>query len=73
MLPSLESLGIPNMTFGERIDLMDAIWDTVPLPKSDADFSPELKALLDRRLDAADADPNADVPWEVMREQLGLK
>ena len=53
MLPSLESLGIASMTVGERLDLMDAIWDTIPLPKSEADLSPELKELLDRRLDDA--------------------
>lgn len=72
MLPTLESFGITSMTFGERLDLIVAIWDSIPLPQSESDLSPERKAELDRQLDAADADTVPVVTWKVMRERLGL-
>lgn len=59
----------------ERIELVEAIWDTVAeeasaeaLPVSAAH-----KAELDRRLDDLEAHPDAGRPWEEVRDRLARR
>jgi len=41
--------------------LIDAGWESVP------ELSDEMKALLDERVAEADANPDAGIPWEVVK------
>ena len=68
MSPTIHDLGIDQLTVEQRLYLMGEIWDSLtaqqlPIPDSH-------RAELDRRLNAADADPNAGEPWEAVRERL---
>lgn len=65
----LDQLGVSRMTVEERLDLIGEIWDT--LPESDTGPIPDWHRLeLERRLAAADADPNAGVPWDTVKARL---
>ncbi|HEX4961096.1 MAG TPA: addiction module protein [Thermoanaerobaculia bacterium] len=65
LLAEAAKLSVPD-----RIELAEAIWDTVasdpqavPLPESH-------RAELDRRLQDLDDDPDAGSPWEDVRARL---
>lgn len=47
-----------------RRDLRDAIDESLPV-----EVTPELAALLDARIAAADAHPEDGVPWEIVRDR----
>jgi putative addiction module component (TIGR02574 family) len=63
-MPTLQQLGIDQMTIGERIALVQEILESVaaeqPLPK----LSAAKHAELSRRIAEADANPSECVPWE---------
>jgi len=50
----------------DRLRLMEAIWDRLIDQGYEPDLTPEMKAELDRRLDALDKKPGAVTPWEVV-------
>ena len=66
MSVSLETLGIDRMTVEERLQLVQAIWDSIDAaarpPLDDA-----LRAELDRRLADHLANPADVVPWEEVK------
>jgi putative addiction module component (TIGR02574 family) len=62
--PALESL-----TAQERIVLMGRLWDSLD-PAAAVPWSPALAAELERREAAADADPQAGIPWDAFRAEL---
>ena len=69
--PSIFDLGIDQWSVDARLRLIDEIRESLPpgAEESGEGFSEELKALLDERLAAAEANPAAARPWrEVMAE-----
>lgn len=62
--PALESL-----TAQERIVLMGRLWDSLDHAAA-APLSPALTAELARREAEADADPDAGIPWDALRDEL---
>jgi putative addiction module component (TIGR02574 family) len=50
----------------ERAELMSRLRDRFDEP---GELSDELKALLDRRIAEADANPGAGIPWEVVKAE----
>ena len=66
---SLMQLGIDRLNVAERLELIGKIWDTLP---GDSDLAPPEWHLveLDRRLAAAEADPEAGVPWDIVKARL---
>jgi len=59
----------------ERLELMDALWESIHPPGSLRPGEPfvltqELKAELDRRLAEHEADPSTAVPYEDVRDRL---
>jgi putative addiction module component (TIGR02574 family) len=69
---TLEQFGIERLTPPQRLELIELIWDSLP---DDAPFSPPEWHLreLEKRITAADADPNAAEPWEAVRARLSSK
>jgi putative addiction module component (TIGR02574 family) len=63
---TLQQLGIDRLGVAERLDLISRIWDTLP---EAGEFDPPAWHLeeLDRRIAAADANPEAGIPWEVVK------
>ncbi|MBW8874004.1 MAG: addiction module protein [Acidobacteria bacterium] len=66
-LPVDEILELPVT---ERIRLVELIWDSIAAVPEAVPVSDELKAELDRRLAEFEANPEAGIPWEEVRERI---
>ena len=70
MSQTLQQLGIDRLSIAERLELIGQIWDTLP----EAEEGPLLpdwhRRELERRRAAAEADPGAGIPWEVVKARL---
>jgi len=66
-LDRLRRLSVP-----ERLQLVEDLWDTIAAdaPDDALPITPELAAELDRRLAEHRANPEAAVPWEMVRAEL---
>lgn len=58
------------LTIEQRLELIGELWDSIPDSLDDLPVPEWHKEELNRRLAAADADPNAAVPWEEVKERL---
>jgi len=64
MSPTLQSLGIDRLSVGERITLVQDIWDSIAAEAEQAPLPKQLQEEVDRRLAAHKANPQAAIPWE---------
>ena len=69
MSPVLQKLGIDRMSNDERLNVIGEIWESLA-PIDQMEIPEGHREELDRRLDAADADPGAGRPWEEVRARL---
>ena len=53
----------------DRIRLVQEIWDRLAGQGHELELSPEIKAEIDRRLAAHEANPAAATPWEQMEAE----
>ncbi len=65
LLAEAAKLSVP-----ERIELVEAIWDTVASEPQELPFPESHRAELDRRLADLDEHPDAESPWEEVRARL---
>lgn len=69
MAESLSDVAIKQLSVAERLDLISTLWDSIPeLPTPESH-----REELERRLAAADADPDGAIPWEEVRQRLRRK
>ena len=61
------------LTIEQRLELIGELWDSLPDSVDELPVPEWHKAELDRRLAAADADPDAGIPWEDFKERLSGK
>jgi len=61
---TLQSLGIDRLSVAERLELVQAIWDSIAAEAERAPLSDAQREEIDRRLAAHRANPSAAVPWE---------
>lgn len=66
MSPTLQELGIDRLSVDERIELAQAIWDSI-LPQPPQQLSEAQRQELERRLADHAANPNDVVPWEQVK------
>lgn len=59
-----------KLSVSERIELVEAIWDTVHESQNDLPLSPAHVALLEQRLAAYRENPQAGSPWEEVLARL---
>jgi putative addiction module component (TIGR02574 family) len=66
---TLEQFGIDRLSPQQRLELIGLIWDSIP---EETPYIPPDWHLreLERRIAAADADPGAAEPWDVVRVHL---
>ncbi len=73
MLPDLPGFDVGQLSVDQRLELIALLWDSIP----DAAETPPVpdwhRQELDRRLAAADAAPEAAIPWEHVQERLRKK
>jgi putative addiction module component (TIGR02574 family) len=67
---TLQQLGIDRLSVGDRLELIGQIWDSIA--EAQVDFVPPDWHLreLERRRASAEADPEAGIPWEVVKARL---
>jgi len=68
-MSTIEKLGIDRMPPDERLQLIEEIWDSLSLAE-DVEIPESHREELERRLDAADANPGAGSPWEEVLARL---
>jgi putative addiction module component (TIGR02574 family) len=64
---------IMRLSPDERRQLIDEIWDTLPLEADDFELTEAQKAELDRRLEEHERDPSRAIPWEEVIASLRSK
>lgn len=69
MSPILQKLGIDSLSNEERLRLISEIWESLP-PLEETEIPESHRRELDRRLAAADADPESGSSWEEVRSRL---
>jgi putative addiction module component (TIGR02574 family) len=73
MLPDLPGFDVGRLSVDQRLELIALLWDSIP----DAAGAPPIldwhQQELDRRLAAADATPEAAVPWDQVKQRLRKK
>ena len=69
MQMNLEQFGIDRLGSAERLELIGLIWDSIPEPSDSQPPQWHLREL-DRRIAAADENPEQGVPWEAVRSRL---
>jgi putative addiction module component (TIGR02574 family) len=65
LLAEAAKLSVPK-----RIELVEAIWDTVAADLDKSPIPESHKAELDRRLADLEENPDAESPWEEVRARL---
>jgi putative addiction module component (TIGR02574 family) len=56
----------------QKLELIGALWDSLEGAQDRMPVSDELIAELDRRKAAAELNPESLVPWEKVKERLGI-
>ena len=67
MVPTLESLGLDQLSAEDRLAVAEAIWDSVLREVEARPLTPVQRAELERRLADSIARPEAVTPWEQIK------
>jgi putative addiction module component (TIGR02574 family) len=59
-----------ELTVSQRLDLISMLWDSIPDSLEALPVPEWHKEELDRRLQDADANPEAGIPWEQTKKRL---
>jgi len=70
MAQTLSDVAIKQLSVAERMDLISELWDSIGDSLEELPIPEWHVAELERRLAAADADPNAAIPFEEVRDRL---
>jgi putative addiction module component (TIGR02574 family) len=73
MAVDVEALGIARLSVGERLELIDLIWDSLPEQVDPADLPAWHLAELANRRAKAEARPGTGKHWREVLRQLGAK
>ena len=61
------------LTVEQRLDLIGELWDSIPDSLDELPIPEWHREELERRLAAADADPDAAIPWKEVKKRLREK
>jgi putative addiction module component (TIGR02574 family) len=67
MAPTIEELGLDQLSREDRLAVAEAIWDSVARETEAAPLSAEQRTALERRLADSNARPEAVTPWEIIK------
>lgn len=70
---NVEALGIDQLSIGERLQLFDLIWDSLPEHVDPADVPAWHLAEIANRRAEADENPGIGKPWQQVLGELGAK
>jgi len=63
---------ILELSVAERLQLVEEIWDSIAEVPEALELTEVQKSELDRRLAEYRKDPSSAIPWEKVKERLGL-
>jgi putative addiction module component (TIGR02574 family) len=69
MVPTVQSLGIDQLSREQRIALVQDIWDTIAAESAPPLLTEAQRQELQRRVAEDDASPDNVVPWEEVKAQ----
>lgn len=69
----ISSFGIDQLSVGERLELIEVIWDSLPEFVLPGEVPQEHITVLQKRRDALDQMPESGIPWREVLDQLGSK
>jgi putative addiction module component (TIGR02574 family) len=61
---------IAQLSVAQRLELIALLWDSIPDSREALPLPDWHREELERRLAAADASPDAGIPWEHVRNRL---
>jgi putative addiction module component (TIGR02574 family) len=70
MPESLPELDVSRLTVAQRLELIARLWDSISHSLEDLPIPEWHRQELERRLAAADANPQAGIPWREALAQL---
>ena len=70
MNQTLQQFGIDRLSVLERLDLIGQIWDSIDEADEAVPIPDWHLRELERRLAAAETNPDAGIPWEVVKAHL---
>ena len=73
MALNVDALGIDRLSVGERLELIELIWDSLPQAVDAADLPAWHLAELATRRAEAEANPGVGTPWREVLDQLGTQ
>lgn len=73
MAQSFSDVAIQQLSVAERLELIGALWDSIPDSLEELPIPEWHREELERRLAAADAEPGGAIPWEEVRQRLRKK
>jgi len=69
MSVTLQQFGIDRLSREDRLALAEALWESVAAEVERTPLSQAEQAELDRRLADSDANPDAAIPWETVKQE----
>jgi putative addiction module component (TIGR02574 family) len=73
MAINANDFGIDGLSVGERLELIQLLWDSLPPQVAPEDVPDWHRELLDQRLAEAEENPGGGVPWRDAIARLGAK
>ncbi len=73
MSEALQALDIGKLTVSERLQLIDILWDSIPNHDEAFELTEEQGQELDRRVADCEANPEAGLTWEEVRDRLRVR
>lgn len=67
MVPTLQALGLDQLSLDDRLAVAEAIWDSVCQEVEASPVTPAQRTELERRLADSIARPEAVTPWEQIK------
>lgn len=61
---------ILDLSIQEKIELVQDLWDSIPVEDEALELTPEQLADLEQRIEEANADPDAGSSWDAVRERI---
>ncbi len=70
MSPTIQRLGIDQLSIAERLELIGLIWDSLTEDDASNDIQDWHRRELELRRASADAELDSGIPWEVVKARL---
>ncbi len=67
---AISAADLLELSVDERINLVGEIWDSIAAVPEQVELSPELKKLLEQRLEEFRRNPSIGAPWDEVKARI---